>query len=282
MMSFKLITDSCCDRAEAPWELSQLQRIPLTIEVGDMSYCDDETLDTGELIKKMAACDTATKTACPSPALYADAFACEEDEVYVVTLSDKLSGSYNSAVVGETLYREKNGPKSIQIFDSRSASAAQVAICLKIHELASQGAKFASVVAETERFIESLTTLFVLEDLENLRKNGRLSQLQSFITGVLKIKLVMCAEPDGHIGMRGKALTTNSALSKMVEMIKEKCSDIHFLKRPLVISHCNCRERAEQVKNMILSVCPFERAVICATCGISTVYANSGGIVVSF
>jgi len=281
-MSFKLISDSCCDHGQAPWELTELQRIPLTITIGGEEYRDDETLDPLILVEKMAASESAAATACPPPALYSDAYDCDKDDVYVVTLSDKLSGSYNSAVVGQSLYNEQDKQKNIHIFNSRSASAAQVAICLKIHELASQGKRFAGVIAETERFIESLTTLFVLEDLENLRKNGRLSQLQSIITGVLKIKLVMCAERDGTIGMRGKALSTNRAISKMVDIIKDKCSDLQLLKRPLVITHCNCMARAEQVKNMILSVCPFERALICASGGISTIYANSGGIVVSF
>jgi DegV family protein with EDD domain len=153
---------------------------------------------------------------------------------------------------------------------------------MKIHELASQGKRFASVIAETERFIESLTTLFVVEDLENLRKNGRLSHLQSVITGVLKIRLILGGERDGTIGIRGKALTTGSALSKMAELVRQKCGDVGALKRPLVITYCNCRERAEQVKKMVFSACPFQRVELCRAGGISTVYANSGGIVLSF
>ncbi len=282
-MSVKVIGDSCCDFGET-WELKDLERVPLTIQIGDAEYRDDETLDTAVLIREMAASESAAKSACPPPALYARAYDCDSDsdDIYVVTLSEKLSGSYNSAMVGKMLRGEEDKPKNIHVFNSRSASAGQVAICVKIQELVRQGKRFANIVAETERFIESLTTLFVLEDLENLRKNGRLNHLQSIITGVLKIKLVMGAEPDGTIGIRGKAISTNRALSKMVELIKEKCSDLSLLKRTLVITHCNCRERAEQVKQMILSVCPFEQTLICRSGGISTVYAGSGGVVVSF
>ncbi len=281
-MSYKIISDSCCDYGETPGELPQLQRVPLTIEIDGAHFRDDETLAIAVLLEKMAASETGAKSACPPPALYADSYEGSQDDVYVVTLSDRLSGSYNSAVAGKTMYLEQGRPKNIHVFNSRSASAAQVAICLKIHELAGRGKQFDDVVAETERFIEELTTLFVLEDLESLRKNGRLSHLQSIITGVLKIKLVMGGDPDGTIGIRGKALSTARAISRMVELIREKCSDVRLLKRTLVITHCNCRERAEQVKKLILSVCPFERTVICRSGGISTIYANAGGIIVSF
>jgi DegV family protein with EDD domain len=183
-MSFKLISDSCCDYGESIPELDGLKRVPLTIEIGEKKYVDDESLDTDLLLKDMRDSRTGAKTACPSPASYAEAYDCEQDDVYVVTLSEKLSGSYNSAVAGKALYEDRDRPKNIHIFNSRTAAAGQVAISMKIHELASQGKRFASVIAETERFIENLTTLFVLEDLENLRKNGRLNHLQSVITGV--------------------------------------------------------------------------------------------------
>jgi DegV family protein with EDD domain len=281
-MSFKFISDSCCDYGESIPELDGLKRVPLTIEIGEKKYVDDESLDTDLLLKDMRDSRTGAKTACPSPASYAEAYDCEQDDVYVVTLSEKLSGSYNSAVAGKALYEDRDRPKNIHIFNSRTAAAGQVAICMKIHELASQGKRFASVIAETERFIENLTTLFVLEDLENLRKNGRLNHLQSVITGVLRIRLVMGAERDGTIGIRGKAMATGSALAKMAELVRQKCSDVSALKRPLVISYCNCRERAEQVRNMIFSSCPFQRIELCRAGGITTVYANNGGIVLSF
>ncbi|MPM83715.1 Fatty acid-binding protein [bioreactor metagenome] len=281
-MANGLISDSCCDYCEQSEELTGLRRVPLTIELGEERLRDDENLDIVALLKKIAACHVGVKTACPSPEDFADAMESQEGDAYVVTLSDKLSGSYASAQVGKTLCLERQQGKNVHIFNSLSAAAAQVAICLKINELLEQGKRFAEVVSETERFIHGITTLFVLEDLETLRKNGRLTQLQSVITGILKIKLVMCAEADGTIGMRGKAMSNGGALAKMVDLIRQKCADMSLLSRTLVITHCNCLERAEKVKQMILSVCPFQKAVICRASGISTVYASNGGIVVSF
>lgn len=281
-MSFQLISDSCLDYCEAERDLDEVRRVPLTIQLGEEHIRDDETLDTAELIRKIDACPIGAKTACPSPADYADAMDCGREDVYVVTLSDKLSGSYNSALVGKELVLEQHKTENIHIFNSLSAAAAQVAICLHIQELLKQGRRFAEVVNEAERFVRGLTTLFVLEDLETLRKNGRLTQLQSVITGILRIKLVMGAESDGTIGVRGKAMSTGSALAKMVDLIKQRCADVTMLSRTLVITHCNCLERAEKVKNMILAACPFQRAVVCSAGGISTVYAGSGGIIVSF
>jgi fatty acid-binding protein DegV len=111
-MSFKLISDSCCDYGESIPELDGLGRIPLTIEIGDRKYIDDASLDTDRLLKEMADSKSGAKTACPSPVSYAEAYDCEEDDVYVVTLSEKLSGSYNSAVAGKTLYEEREKPRT--------------------------------------------------------------------------------------------------------------------------------------------------------------------------
>ena len=138
---------------------------------------------------------------------------------------------------------------------------------------------FSSVVDQVSRFISEMETLFVLETLDNLRKNGRLSRLQSIVTGTLKIKLLMGATPEGEICKRGQALSVKQALSKMVSLM---AADEKHQGRILCITHCNCLERAFSLKEMVLKSCCFRDIILCETHGISTVYANDGGVIAAY
>ena len=133
-----------------------------------------------------------------------------------------------------------------------------------------------------DHFIAHLTTMFVLENLDNLRKNGRLSEMQALITGTLHIKLVMEGTPAGTISKVGQALSVKQALAKMADAAAAKAKKHGIQGRTLVISHCNCQDRALYVRNLLLKKLPFTRVEIVRTGGISTVYAGDGGVVVAF
>ena len=138
---------------------------------------------------------------------------------------------------------------------------------------------FNVVVQQTSHFIQEMETLFVLENLDNLRKNGRLTRLQNIITSTLKIKLLMGATPEGEICKRGQALSVKQALGKMTELMSK---DESHVGRTLCITHCNCLERAFLLKELALKSCQFREVFICETGGISTVYANDGGIIAAY
>ena len=204
---------------------------------------------------------------------------CGADDIYVVTLSALLSGSHNSAAQARAMYLEEHPEAHVHIFNSCSASSGEVLIALKIQELASSGKDFDTVVGRTSRYISEMETLFVLENLDNLRKNGRLTRLQSIVTDTLKIKLLMGATPEGEICKRGQALSIKQALGKMISMM---ASDEKHAGRTLCITHCNCLDRAFYLKEQALKSCRFHDVIICETGGISTVYANDGGIIAAY
>ena len=148
-----------------------------------------------------------------------------------------------------------------------------------IRELASTGLPFKKVVREVEQFIYRMKTLFVLESLENLRKNGRLTKLQAVVTSALRIKLLCGATPEGEICKLGQALSVKQALGKLVDRI---AADPDHKGRTVAISHCNNVERAFQVKQQIQEKCQAGQVLILDAGGITTVYANDGGIVVAY
>lgn len=278
-MSFKIIVDSCCDLTPAQLRDGPFVSVPLTIHVGEQSIVDDPCFDRGALLHAMKECPTAPHTSCPSPAQYLDAFDCGADDIYVVTLSALLSGSHNAAAQARNLWLEEHPGTNVHIFNSCSASAGEVLVALKIQELAQSGVDFTTVVAQVSRYIEEMDTLFVLENLDNLRKNGRLSRMQSLVTSTLRIKLLLGSTPEGEICKKGQAMSVKQALSKMVSiMAADPC---HVGKR-LAIVHCNCLERAYHLRELALKQCQFSEILISETGGISTVYANDGGVVAAY
>ena len=278
-MSFKVIVDSCCDLTPSLLREDDFISVPLSIRVGERVFVDDTGLDRPELLWRMKESEAAPQTACPSPAQYLDAFACGADELYVITLSALLSGSHNSAQQARQLWLEEPPESHIHIINSCSASSGEVLLALKVRELAAAGLPFQTVVREATRFCGSVQTLFVLESRENLRKNGRLTGLQSVVTAALRIKLLMGATPEGAICKKGQALSMKQALAKMVELM---AGDPGHQDRLLVLTHCNCLERAFQLKDMVRKNCSFSDILVCEAGGISTVYANDGGIVAAY
>ena len=278
-MSFKIIVDSCCDLTPAQLREDCFVKVPLTIRVGGHTIVDDDTFDQGELLWRMKESETSPQSACPSPMQYLEAFNCGADDLYVVTLSALLSGSHNAAAQARSIWLEDHPGANVHIFNSCSASAGEVLVALKIQELAQSGMDFTTVVDQVSRYINEMQTYFVLETLDNLRKAGRLTRVQSIVTGALHIKLLMGATPEGEICKKGQAMSVKQALNKMVALMAD---DLKHVGKRLSIVHCNCLERAFYVKELAMKQCRFDEILVSDTGGISTMYANDGGIVVAY
>ena len=277
---YKIVIDSC---GELPEELKQdghYETVSLELEVDGCRIRDDSTFDKSDFLRRVRESLKGPKSSCPSPEQYMDAYEGEADHVYAVTLSGGLSGSYNSAVLGKNLYEEEHGDtKKIYVFNSRSASIGETLIGMKIQEFEEAGCGFEEVVEKVEEYIKSMNTYFVLETLETLRKNGRLSNLKAFIANSLNIKPVMGSTKEGLICQLGQARGMNKALERMVKDMISKTKDCE--NRILAISHCNCPERAKAVKEKIEKIAKFKKIIIINTAGVSSMYANDGGVIMA-
>ena len=239
---------------------------------------DDENFNQKEFLAKVAACPTCPKSNCPSPELFREAYHDEAEEIYVVTLSSHLSGSYNSAELGKKLYEEKYGSKKIHVVDSESASCGETQIAMKIMEYKEAGLSFEETVDKVEKFKRQMRTYFVLDNLETLRKNGRLSGVKALVASTLNIKPVMVGNL-GVIEQRGQAIGINKALAKMADHFVADVKNTQ--ERTLMITHCNCPERAEYMRRLMEKRASYRDVVIMDTAGISSMYANDGGIIVT-
>ena len=277
-MSYKIIVDSCGELPDRCKKDPHFESVPLVLDIDGYSIVDDETFDQGDFLKRVAASPNCPKSSCPSPERYMQAYDCDADNVYAVTLSAELSGSYNSAELGRKLYEEEKGEKNIYVFNSRSASIGETLIALKVEECEKAGLGFRELIEKVEAYIEAQHTYFVLESLEALRKNGRLSNLKAFVANALNIKPVMGSTPKGTICQLDQARGINRALKKMVDYIVDGVKSPE--EKILAISHCNCPERAQMVKEEILKRVSVKDVIVLDTAGISSLYASDGGVIV--
>lgn len=278
-MSYKIIVDSCGELPKSYKKDEHFESVPLTLDIDGYQIVDDETFDQADFLRRVAASPNCPKSSCPSPQRYMEAYTCEADRVYVVTLSAELSGSYNSAELGKKLYEEERGAKNIHVFNSCSASVGQTLIAMKIEEYEKAGLPFEEVVAKVDAFIAEQHTYFVLESLEALRKNGRLSNLKAFVANALNIKPVMGATSIGTICQKDQARGMNRALKRMADYVAEEV--IHPEEKIVAISHCNCPERAKFMKEEIQKRIQVKDFLILDTAGVSSLYASDGGVIVA-
>lgn len=277
---YKIVIDSCGELTSELKKDGHFETVSLELEVDGCRIRDDATFNQLDFLKRVKESATGPKSSCPSPEQYMESFKGEAEHVYVVTLSGKLSGSYNSAVLGKNLYEEEHTDgKKIYVFNSKSASIGETIIGCKIQEFEESGLSFEEVVTRTEEYIASMNTYFVLESLDTLRKNGRLTNLKAFIANTLNIKPVMGSTKEGSICQLDQARGMNRALEKMVQNVMSKTMDCE--NRILAISHCNCPERANAVREKIENIAKFKKIIVINTAGVSSMYANDGGVIIA-
>ena len=274
---YKIIIDSCGELSEEMKADGHYENVALTLQLGQEEIVDDETFDQADFLKKVAASQEGPKSACPAPHAYLEAMECDADHIYVVTLSSKLSGSYNSACLARDMYLEDYPDKKVLVVDSKSASIGQTLIGLKIAACENAGMEYEEILKVVEQYVAGQHTFFVLETLETLRKAGRLSDLKAMIASTLNIKPIMGSTDEGSIQQLAQARGMNKALDRMVQSMMEVTTDCE--KKIVAISHCNCKERALQLKEKVEKVANFKDIFIVDTAGVSSMYANDGGVI---
>ncbi|HHW71216.1 MAG TPA: DegV family protein [Clostridiales bacterium] len=278
-MQYKIIADSCCDLNEEIKAKHEIEIVPLTIHIGSNTYLDNEELDTDELLADMLSSEHAPKTASPSPEAFMKKYR-ENDNTFVVTLSSALSSTYAHAVLAKNMILEEIEDKFVHVFDSLSASVGETLVSIKISELIKENLDISSIIHRTNEYIKNMKTLFILESLDNLVKAGRLSLLKGKLTSLLSIKPIMMGNERGEIEMLERVRGSKKAFSRLLDLIGEQGEKLE--EKVLGIAHCNAPKKALQFKEEVEDRYNFRDIIIVETAGISTVYANDGGLIIAF
>ncbi|MDR2650558.1 MAG: DegV family protein [Clostridiales bacterium] len=274
-----IIVDSCTDVSENADVPDNYRRVPFLINVDGIEFRDFK-LEIKSLLKAMKNRKNKIVTSCPSPADFLSSFS-QMTNNFVVTISSKLSGAYNSAMLAKELFLEDMQESGlVHVFDSKSASAGETLVALKIHELADKGKSFQNIVDEVTEYISKLKTFFVIDSLEHLAKNGRISKKDSIIGAILHITPIMGENGDGEIEMKAKAIGWRPAVRKLIDMIGSY--DIDFKNTVLGITHVNALEKAMSIKNDIMARYSFKNILVFQASGLSAAYADENGIILAF
>lgn len=275
---FRIVAGSSCDLTKEMQEDLGIVLVPFKIDLDGEEYVDDDNLDVYNMINHMNK-SHEVKTACPAPGDFLDAIKGEEP-VFVVTISKNLSGAYNSAILARDMALEENPDRKIHVFDTESASAGETLVALKLREEIDKGLSFEEIIEVMNKYIKEAKTFFILESLNNLIRNGRISKTAGLIASVLNFKPIMQDDGNGNIELFEKVRGTKRAFSTLVDAIGTVGRKPETSR--LVITHVNAVKRAEELKEEILKKYKFKEVITVQTAGLCSAYADDGGIVLAY
>jgi DegV family protein with EDD domain len=279
-MKCKIVADSSCDLSPELLKKMDVELVPLTLQLGDKVFTDDENLDLDSYLLEMRACPTPPKTSCPSPSAFMNSFAGDDKIIFVVTLSSKLSGTYNSARLARDMFLDEHKDYFIHVFDSLSAASGESLIAMKIFELAQSEEDPNELVRKVEAYINGLKTLFLLDDVNHLAKNGRLNPVIAKIASALSIKLILGSDGKGEIKLMTEGFGYDRAFKKLLTSIGQQ--GLKLEERTLVIGYVLTPERGQRFYKEVMMNYKFKDVVVVKMGGLSSTYADIGGLVIAF
>lgn len=277
-MTWKIITDTGSNLRkieDLPKEIA-FDIVPLILTLDDEQLIDDEELDTNELIKKMEAAEN-TSTACPSPGVYAEKFKGAEN-IICCTLSNAVSGSYNSAELGREIALEENPNQKIHIFDSKSAGGEMDLLIFKAIELIQANHSFEEVIAELNNYHQETYVGYMLQSVDNLVKNGRVNKVVGSLVGLLNINILGIRSKSGKIEMSDRVRGEKRAIQRFIKDM----TDHGLSGRRIEIGHVNNPELADKLSDKILEKFPKAVINIRPTSGLCSFYAEDNGLIVGY
>ncbi|VUX03103.1 Fatty acid-binding protein [Streptococcus constellatus] len=278
-MTWKIVADSGCDyRTIENLAVDTLfESVPLTIQVGDEIFIDNAQLNIDNMMEKMYATSSASKSACPSPDDYMKAFE-GASNIFVVTITGTLSGSHNSAQVAKKLYLEDHPNVNIHVIDTLSAGGENDLIIKQLNLLIGQDLSYEEVVKEITAYQTKTKLLFVLAKVDNLVKNGRLSKLLGAVVGLLNIRMVGEASQDGKLELLQKARgAKKSLIAAFDELIKAGYSG-----GQIIIAHRNNPKFCQQFSEMVREKFPQAVIEVIPTSGLCSFYAEENGLLMGY
>ena len=250
---------------------------PLKVTAGDREYVDTAVADVAEMVAFLREYKGKASTACPSVGDYVEAFG-DADEVYCVTITSNLSGSYNAAVVAAETWKEQHPEGKIHVFDSLSAGPEMTLLAEKIHSLLQEQCTFEEVVARGKEYLANTHLLFSLESLHNLANNGRVPGAVAKLAGMLGLRLIGKASDEGTLQPTGKA----RGEKKVVPELMKHLESMGYQGGRVRIHHCFNETAAMELKNGVLEKYP-NADVVLGTCRIlCSFYAELGGMLIGF
>ena len=272
-MKRKIVADSSCDM----WELNGVDFAvaPMTISTDNKHYVDNQELDVNLMSEDLAKYKGVSHTACPSVGSWLD---CYEgyDEVFVVTLTGAMSGTYNSAMTAKGIYEEENENVKVHVFDSLSTGPEMRLLIEKLKEVIEEDLTFEEIVEKGQDYLKHTRLFFALKSLHNFAMNGRVNKAVASAIGVLNISIFATASEEGTIQQISKCRGEKKVVKSMIEHLEN--AGYHGGK--VRISHADNLKLAHSVRDKILELYPHADIIVYPMGGLCTYYAEIGGLLV--
>ena len=278
-MKWNIIADSSCDlfTLEKAYTDISFSTIPFVISVDGKDYIDDETLNTSQMVLIMEESKKASHTACPSPEAWYEQFE-KPGYAIAITISSRLSGSYNSASTAMNMILETYPDKKIALIDSQSTGPEMIMIVRKLCKLIESGADFDTVVTGANEYAKRTHIVFALSSFGNLIKNGRMSRIAGFLAGRLHLWGIGIGSEEGTIQIKQRARGKRMAVEAIIDDIRERRNN----PGEVVISHCQNPELAQSLKESIEKAWHDAHVTVIPTRGLDSYYAERGGLIVAY
>ena len=251
--------------------------VPLKIITDDAEYLDNGTVDAVGMAQTLRTYKGKTSTSCPNVSDWLAAYE-GADEVYAITITGTLSGSYNAAQLAAEEYQQETPGKRVFVLDSLSTGPEQRLLAEHLRDLLAEGREFDEVCEEMLRYHKHTHLLFSLESLANLARNGRVKPAVAAVARMLGIRVIGQASEAGELDVLCKTRGEHGALERIVLELKEH----GYTNGRLHISHCGNPAAAERLKHMVKAVFDGAKVDISECGGLCSYYAELGGLLVGY
>ena len=275
MKKIKSVTDSSSDILS----LSdvEFESAPLKIVAGERVYVDDAALDVEAMVNDLASYKGKSSTSCPNPSDYLAAFG-DADEIYCITITGSLSGSYNSALVAKSTYESENPGSRVYVLNSLSTGPEMALIIERIRALILKGHTFDEICSAIDEYKSRTGLLFMLESMRNLANNGRVSPIVAKLAGMLGIRVIGRASDKGELEMLSKPRGERNALMGMIDHLR----NLGFRGGSIRIAHCCNEKTANSLANLVREKFSVKDILVYPLRGLCSFYAERGGLIVGF
>ncbi len=275
MRKIKIVADSSCDLFAL--KHAEFAYAPMKIITAEREFIDDPSLDTDAMVEHFDKYKGKSKSSCPNTADWLDAFG-DADDIFCITITSGLSGSFNSACAAKQMYESDNEGKRVFVIDTLSAGPEVTLVVEKLEEYIFQGMTYEDICSKITDYLKKTGLVFMLKSLKTFANNGRVSPIVAKLVGIAGICIVGKASDEGTLQPMHKSRGEKRSLEVLLEALEAE----GFCSGKISIGHCQNLSAAEQLKNMILAKFKNVRIEIHKLRGLCSFYAEKGGVLVGF
>ena len=275
MRKIKIVADSSCDLFGL--KHAEFAVAPMKVITAEREFIDDDTLDADSMADFLYQYKGKSKSSCPNISDWISAFG-DADDIFCVTITSGLSGSYNSACAAKQIYEADNEGKRVHVFDTLTAGPELALIIEKIEECIEQGMSYEDICQCVTEYIKKTGLVFMLKSLKTFANNGRVSPIVAQVAGIAGICIVGRASIEGTLEPMHKCRGERRSLKTLVEDLEAE----GFRSGKISIGHCRNEAAAEELKNLILAKFSDAQIEIHKFRGLCSFYAEKGGVLIGF